>query len=82
MIFLEQLNNHENIIKLTSVIKAENNKDLYMVFDYMETDLHKVWVYHKVIGYKGKYFGADSQEIYCLSSVEGFEIYTYWRSDT
>ncbi|CAD8209008.1 unnamed protein product [Paramecium pentaurelia] len=42
VIFLEQLNNHENIIKLTSVIKAENNKDLYMVFDYMETDLHKV----------------------------------------
>ncbi|CAD8162161.1 unnamed protein product [Paramecium octaurelia] len=42
VMFLEQLNNHENIIKLTSVIKAENNKDLYMVFDYMETDLHKV----------------------------------------
>ncbi|CAD8126233.1 unnamed protein product [Paramecium sonneborni] len=42
VIFLEQLKNHDNIIKLTSVIKAENNKDLYMVFDYMETDLHKV----------------------------------------
>ncbi|CAD8208939.1 unnamed protein product [Paramecium pentaurelia] len=42
VIFLEQLKNHENIIKLTSVIKAENNKDLYMVFDYMETDVHNV----------------------------------------
>ncbi|CAD8195599.1 unnamed protein product [Paramecium pentaurelia] len=42
VVFLEQLVNHENIIKLTCVIKAENNKDLYMVFDFMETDLHKV----------------------------------------
>ncbi|CAD8213627.1 unnamed protein product [Paramecium octaurelia] len=42
VIFLEQLRNHENIIRLTSVIKAENNKDLYMVFDYMETDVHNV----------------------------------------
>ena len=24
------------------MIKAENNKDLYLVFEYMETDLHKV----------------------------------------
>jgi mitogen-activated protein kinase 15 len=23
-------------------LKAENNKDLYLVFDYMETDLHAV----------------------------------------
>ncbi|CAD8111786.1 unnamed protein product [Paramecium sonneborni] len=42
VVFLEQLVNHENIIKLNCVIKAENNKDLYMVFDFMETDLHKV----------------------------------------
>lgn len=25
-------------------MKAENNKDLYLVFDYMETDLHAVIV--------------------------------------
>ena len=24
------------------MIKSENNKDLYMVFDFMETDLHAV----------------------------------------
>lgn len=23
-------------------MKAENNKDLYMIFDFMETDLHAV----------------------------------------
>ena len=27
---------------LYNCIKAENNKDLYMVFDFMETDLHAV----------------------------------------
>lgn len=42
MIFLQQLTEHENIIKLHCIIKADNNKDLYMVFDYMETDLHAV----------------------------------------
>ncbi|CAK67545.1 unnamed protein product (macronuclear) [Paramecium tetraurelia] len=40
--FLQQLTDHENIVKLLKVIKAENQKDLYMVFEYMETDLHKV----------------------------------------
>jgi len=40
--FLQELNGHENIIRLINIIKAENNKDLYMVFDFMETDLHVV----------------------------------------
>ena len=39
---LQELNGHENIIRLLNVIKAENKKDLYLVFDYMETDLHAV----------------------------------------
>ena len=33
---------HENIIKLVNVIRAENDKDIYLVFEYMETDLHAV----------------------------------------
>ncbi|CAD8048808.1 unnamed protein product [Paramecium primaurelia] len=40
--FLQQLTDHDNIVKLLKVIQAENQKDLYMVFEYMETDLHKV----------------------------------------
>ena len=36
------LRNHPNIIELKHLIKAENNKDLYMVFEYMDTDLHLV----------------------------------------
>ena len=40
--FLQELNGHENIVRLLNIIKAENDKDIYMVFDYMETDLHAV----------------------------------------
>ena len=40
--FLQELNGHENIIRLLNIIKAENNKDLYLVFDFMDTDLHAV----------------------------------------
>ena len=39
VVYLLQMD-HENIIKLNSVIKADNDKDLYLVFEYMETDLH------------------------------------------
>lgn len=42
VMFLQELNGHECIIRLFNIIKAENNKDLYLVFDYMETDLHAV----------------------------------------
>lgn len=42
--FLQELNGsallyagHENIIRLLNIIKAENNKDIYLVFDFMET---------------------------------------------
>ena len=36
------MSGHPNIVKLLDVIKAENDKDIYLVFDYMETDLHAV----------------------------------------
>jgi len=39
---LQELNNHENIIRLLNVIKAESDKDIYLIFEYMETDLHTV----------------------------------------
>ena len=31
---------HPNIIRLRNFLKAENDKDIYLVFDFMETDLH------------------------------------------
>eukprot|EP00794_Sanderia_malayensis_P004816 gene4816-5447_t len=40
--FLQEFGNHDNIIKLLNVMKAENDKDIYLVFDFMDTDLHNV----------------------------------------
>eukprot|EP01097_Dermamoeba_algensis_P003626 TRINITY_DN2497_c0_g1_i1.p1 TRINITY_DN2497_c0_g1~~TRINITY_DN2497_c0_g1_i1.p1 ORF type:complete len:413 (+),score=116.12 TRINITY_DN2497_c0_g1_i1:107-1345(+) len=42
IMFLQELSEHENIVKLQNVIKAENNRDIYLVFEYMDTDLHAV----------------------------------------
>lgn len=39
IVFLHELS-HPNIIKLHNVIRAENDKDLYLVFEFMEADLH------------------------------------------
>lgn len=36
---LKQLN-HENIIKLIQIIRAENPLDVYLIFEFMEADLH------------------------------------------
>merc|ERR550514_1904130 len=33
---------HPNVIRLRNFLKAENDKDIYLVFDFMETDLHAV----------------------------------------
>ena len=35
IMFLYALGDHENIIKLQDVIKADNNKDIYLVFEFM-----------------------------------------------
>lgn len=42
IMFLQELSDHDNIIKLLDVLKAEGDKDIYLVFEYMETDLHAV----------------------------------------
>jgi mitogen-activated protein kinase 15 len=39
---LQELSGHENIIRLQNVIRAENDRDIYLVFDFMDTDLHAV----------------------------------------
>eukprot|EP00656_Telonema_subtile_P027312 TRINITY_DN29364_c0_g1_i1.p1 TRINITY_DN29364_c0_g1~~TRINITY_DN29364_c0_g1_i1.p1 ORF type:complete len:231 (+),score=38.37 TRINITY_DN29364_c0_g1_i1:262-954(+) len=39
--FLQALN-HGNIIKLINVHRADNDKDIYLAFEFMETDLHAV----------------------------------------
>jgi len=42
IMFLQELAGHENIVQLQNVLKADNDKDIYLVFEYMETDLHAV----------------------------------------
>jgi len=42
IMILQEINGHENFIRLLNVIKSENDKDIYLVFEYMETDLSTV----------------------------------------
>jgi len=42
IMYLQAMAEHDNIIRLRTVLKAENDKDIYLIFDYMETDLHAV----------------------------------------
>ena len=40
VVFLQEMRGHDHIISLINVMKAENDKDLYLVFEFMETDLN------------------------------------------
>ena len=42
IMYLQALSGHENIIQILNVLKAENDKDIYIVTDFMESDLHAV----------------------------------------
>ncbi|NXJ83033.1 MK15 kinase, partial [Trogon melanurus] len=42
IMFLQEFGEHPNIIKLLDVIPAQNDKDIYLIFESMETDLHAV----------------------------------------
>ncbi|RZF33310.1 hypothetical protein LSTR_LSTR007655 [Laodelphax striatellus] len=42
IVFLRELMWHPNIVRLHGIMKAANDKDIYLVFEYMETDLHNV----------------------------------------
>ncbi|KAJ7338291.1 hypothetical protein JRQ81_011064 [Phrynocephalus forsythii] len=42
VMFLQEFGEHPNVIKLLNVIRAQNDKDIYLVFESMETDLHAV----------------------------------------
>ena len=42
IMFLQEFGSHPNVIKLLNVVKANNDKDIYLVFEFMDTDLHNV----------------------------------------
>ncbi|XP_074469715.1 mitogen-activated protein kinase 15 [Sebastes fasciatus] len=42
IMFLQEFGDHPNIVQLLNVIRAHNDKDIYLIFEYMDTDLHAV----------------------------------------
>lgn len=42
VVFLQQLKHHDNVVELVNVHRSDNSMDLYLVFEYVETDLHAV----------------------------------------
>ncbi|KMZ08947.1 uncharacterized protein Dsimw501_GD16072, isoform C [Drosophila simulans] len=42
VIFLRAFRCHPNIVRLLDIFKASNNLDFYLVFEFMESDLHNV----------------------------------------
>ncbi|XP_068603254.1 mitogen-activated protein kinase 15 [Brachionichthys hirsutus] len=42
ILFLQEFGDHPNIVKLLNVVRAQNDKDIYLIFEYMDTDLHAV----------------------------------------
>eukprot|EP01024_Parvocaulis_polyphysoides_P007202 TRINITY_DN12159_c1_g1_i4.p1 TRINITY_DN12159_c1_g1~~TRINITY_DN12159_c1_g1_i4.p1 ORF type:complete len:466 (-),score=61.81 TRINITY_DN12159_c1_g1_i4:130-1527(-) len=42
IMFLQELSGHDNIVTLLNVIRAENDEDIYLVFEYMDADLQTV----------------------------------------
>lgn len=42
VMFLQEFGRHPNVITLHNILRADNDKDIYLVFEYMDTDLHNV----------------------------------------
>jgi mitogen-activated protein kinase 15 len=42
IMFLRELAGHDNVVQLLDVMKADNDRDIYLVFEFLETDLHAV----------------------------------------
>ncbi|CAL8293649.1 unnamed protein product [Merluccius merluccius] len=42
IMFLQEFGDHTNIVKLINVIRAQNDRDIYLIFEHMDTDLHAV----------------------------------------
>ncbi len=40
--YLKALSGHDNIIKIQNALRANNDRDLYITFEYMETDLSQI----------------------------------------
>ena len=42
IMYLQELHGHENIVEILNVIRSENDRDIYIITDFLESDLHAV----------------------------------------
>lgn len=42
VMFLRQLSSHENVVRFHTMIRAQSPNDIYLVFEFIEIDLHHV----------------------------------------
>ncbi|CAF1245014.1 unnamed protein product [Rotaria sordida] len=42
IVFLREFGEHPNVIRLQNVLRADNDRDIYLIFEFMEADLHNV----------------------------------------
>uniref|UniRef100_H3CUV4 Mitogen-activated protein kinase 15 n=1 Tax=Tetraodon nigroviridis TaxID=99883 RepID=H3CUV4_TETNG len=63
VMFLQEFGDHPNVVKLLNVIRAQNDKDIYLIFEYMDTgparpvikkgtllkDVHKRYVMYQLL---------------------------------
>jgi mitogen-activated protein kinase 15 len=42
IMYLQELRGHENIVEILNVIRSENDRDIYIITDFLESDLHAV----------------------------------------
>ena len=40
IMYLQEMTGHDNIIRLGNVLKADNDRDIYLVFEYMGKSSH------------------------------------------
>ncbi|CAG0891065.1 unnamed protein product [Cyprideis torosa] len=53
--FLLAFNGHENIVRLLNIHKAINRRDLYLIFEYVPTDLHTMIKKNRLNGRQRQY---------------------------
>ena len=62
VVFLSQMGNHENIVMLHHVFRADNDRDLYLVFEYVDRTLLEVShsPFQPRLGGRGRSGGAEA----------------------
>jgi len=57
--YLQEIGEHDNIVQIQRIIESDSGRDIYIVFDFMETDLYSViradillGIHHKYITYQ------------------------------